>query len=317
MADDLEIRLLRHFVAVAEELHFTRASQRLFVTQQSLSRDIRRLEDHFGVRLFERTSRQVELTAAGQALLTRSRELLSLYATTVREVRGEPSALTVDVVGPGLTPALVLATARQRTPDIEFFARFLTGAQAAMPMLLADQIDVTFGRHVDLADQLPHRIVRYEPLTVLLPQQHELAQLDAVPFESLRDTGLCIRAGNHVTPAWSHAMRQLLAPFGADPESGHPHVQGADELAQHIRDRNAPILTMSSQPDVPAAVMRPVVDPIPLFPWTMIWRPATETPALRSLHGAVDELIATEDWLTIPDNSWLPEPEASRRTHLG
>jgi DNA-binding transcriptional LysR family regulator len=84
MPDDLEIRLLRYFVTVAEELHFSRAAQRLFVAQQALSRDIRRLEDRLGVRLLDRTTRRVTLTPAGGTLLTRARELLAHFDATVR-----------------------------------------------------------------------------------------------------------------------------------------------------------------------------------------------------------------------------------------
>lgn len=311
MPDDLEIRLLRYFVVVAEELHFSRAAQRLFIAQQALSRDIRRLEDRLGVRLLDRTTRRVELTASGQKLLIRARELVSLHDLTVLELRGYAPSMTVDVVGPGLTLALVLAAARRNAPELEFFVRFHTGTEAAVPLLLAERLDVTFGRNPGPAEGLRQRVVRYEPLAVLLPEDNPLAELPAVPLEALRGTGLCYRAGNHATPTWDHAVLQLLGPWGVDPAMAHPHVQGADELAQHVRDRSSPILTMSTQPPVPGAVLRPVVDPVVLYPWSMIWRADLSHPALDALNEAIDELAA-DDWLSIPAGAWLPEPEASR-----
>ncbi|MFC5264348.1 LysR family transcriptional regulator [Kribbella qitaiheensis] len=311
MPDDLEIRLLRYFVVVAEELHFSRAAQRLFIAQQALSRDIRRLEDRLGVRLLDRTTRRVELTPSGRKLLVRARELLALHDLTVRELRGEAPSLTVDVVGPGLTPALVLAAARRKAPELEFFARFHTGTELAVPLLLSERLDVSFGRNLTQADGLRERVVRHEPLAVLIPERHPLAELAAVPLEALRGTGVCFRAGNHATPAWDHAVLQLLAPFGVDSGGAHPHVQGADELAQHVRDRDAPILTMTTQPAVAGAVLRPLVDPVVLYPWSMMWRADLVHPALDALNEAVDELAA-DDWLSIPPGAWLPEPEASR-----
>lgn len=310
--DDLEIRQLRYFVAVAEDLHFSRAAQRLFVAQQALSREIRRLEDRLGVRLLDRTTRRVALTPSGQAFLVRARELLALHDLTLRELRDEPRSLTVDVVGPELPPALVLAAARRRAPELEFFARFHTGTEAAVQLLRAGRLDVAFGRNPGAADGLRQRPVRLEPIAVLLPERHPLAAVDAVPLESLRGAGVCTRAGNHATPAWEHLMAQLLEPFGVDVAIGHPHVHGTDELAQHIRDRNSPILTVASQPAVPGAVLRPLVEPVAVFPWAMIWRAGTEHPGLRALHAAVDELTAAEDWPAVPDGAWLPEPEASR-----
>jgi DNA-binding transcriptional LysR family regulator len=311
--DDLEIRLLRYFVVVAEELHFSRAAQRLFIAQQALSRDIRRLEDRLGVRLLDRTTRRVELTPSGQRLLIRARELLSLHDLTVLELRGLAPSMTVDVVGPGLTPSLVLAGARRNSPELEFFVRFHTGTEAAVPLLLADRLDVTFGRHPGPAEGLRQRLVRYEPLAVLVPEGNPLAELPEIRLQDLKGTGLCYRAGNHATPAWDQAVLQLLAPWGVDRTLAHPHVEGgADELAQHIRDRSSPILTMSTQPPVPGAVLRPVVDPVVLFPWAMIWRADLAHPALDALNAAVDELTAG-DWLSTPAGAWLPEPEASAR----
>lgn len=312
MPDDIEIRLLRKFTVVAEELHFSRAAQRLYIAQQALSRDIQRLEDRLGTRLLNRTTRRVTLTPAGELFLVRARQLLSLFDATVLELRGKPLSLTVDVVGAGLTPALVLAAARRLAPELEFFARFHTGTESAAPLVTAEQLDVTFGRNPAAAEGLSRRTVRLEPIAVLLPEGHRLAELDAVPLESLRGTGVCVRAGDHATPGWEHAVLQLLAPFGIDPAAGHPHVQGVDELTQHIRNRDAPILTMTTQPAVPGAVLRPLCEPVALFPWSMIWRTGTDHPGLRALHAAVDELSAAGDWLAVPSGSWLPQPEANQ-----
>jgi DNA-binding transcriptional LysR family regulator len=309
--EDIDIRLLRHFVAVAEELHFSRAAQRLFVAQQALSRDLRRLEDRTGVRLLDRTTRRVVLTPAGQTLLRRARELLALHDTTLRELHREPRSLTVDVVGAGLTAAIVLATARRLAPQLEFFARFHTGTDDAVPLLLAERIDVTFGRILHHTDGLRHRPVRHEPLAVLLPADHPLTAHDAVPLRALRTAGVCFRAGSHATPGWEHAMLQLLAPFGIDAAGAHPHVHCADELAQHLVDRDGPILVMSTQPAVPGGVLRPIVDPVPLFPWAMIWRVDADHPGLRALHAAVDELAP--GWPAVPADprtTWLPSPES-------
>ncbi|MEV4135515.1 LysR family transcriptional regulator [Dactylosporangium sp. NPDC049742] len=312
MPEDLDIRLLRHFVVVAEELHFSRAARRLFLAQQALSRDVRRLEERAGVRLLDRTTRRVVLTPAGQTLLVRARELLALHDTTLRELHGEPRSLTVDVVGAGLTPALVLAAARRIAPQVEFFARFHTGTDDAVPLVLAERLDVTFGRVLQHVDGLRHRPVRNEPVAVLLPEHHPLAELDAVPLHALRGAGVCIRAGSHATPGWEHAMLQLLAPFGIDVAGAHPHVHGVDELAQHFVDRNGPILVMSTQPAVPGGVLRPIVQPVPLFPWAMTWRADADHPGLRALHAAVDELAP--DWPDDPRDTWLPEPESGSST---
>jgi DNA-binding transcriptional LysR family regulator len=310
VVNDLDIRLLRHFIVVAEELHFSRAARRLFIAQQALSRDIQRLEAQAGSRLLDRSTRRTALTPAGTRLLARARELVALHDTAVRELRGETEALRVDVVGPGLTPTEVLAAARRMAPHLEFFGRFHAGEDPATTLLEGGQLDVTFGRALDLPKGTRQRLVRYEPLAVLVPERHPLATLDAVPLAALRDTVPCYRTGDHVTPGWEHAVLQLLAEFGIESTARHPRLQGPAELAQHIRLRDFPILTMTTQPPVPGAVLLPLVDPIPLYPWVMIFHPRARHPGLGALGRAVDDLAETRGWRSVPGGSWLPRPES-------
>src|SRR5215218_4200367 len=134
MAGELDLRLLRHFVAVAEELHFTRAAARLYLAQQALSRDIGRLEQQLGVRLFIRTTRRVALTAEGERLLVRARELLALHDQTLQELDDHHRPLLVDLLAEGHTPARVLGAARRRAPHTELVARFHGGFGAALDL---------------------------------------------------------------------------------------------------------------------------------------------------------------------------------------
>lgn len=94
MVVDLDTRRLRHFIAVAEELNFTRAAARVFVAQQALSQQVRKLEDQLGVRLFERDTRHVALTPAGEALLADARRLVSEADDVVERVRRAASGRT-------------------------------------------------------------------------------------------------------------------------------------------------------------------------------------------------------------------------------
>src|ERR1700754_2658899 len=101
MSAHVDPRLLRAFLVVAEELHFTRAAARLYVAQQALSRDIRRLERELGAELFVRTTRQVALTAAGERLLPYARRVLQAQDDLAAAFSGaERRPLLVDVGAP-------------------------------------------------------------------------------------------------------------------------------------------------------------------------------------------------------------------------
>jgi DNA-binding transcriptional LysR family regulator len=293
VADKLDFRLLRYYVAVAEELHFTRAAQRLYVAQQALSRDIRKLEENVGVALLSRTTRKVALTPAGERMLVRARELIALYEQTLLELRGDQASLFVDIVGQGLLPSRVLTRARQLVTGFEFVARFGDGLANSLPRLANHELDVLFGAlRKPVPDGVEHRLVYAEPLAVLVPIGHALAGSSQLDPAALRDAQVCWRAGNHVTPEWERAAIDVLASVGApiDPASVHPQVRGLDELEYHLHSRNAPVLTLASQPPVARAKLIPLAGPDLVYPWSMVWRKGFQHPGVEALHRAVDEM---------------------------
>jgi DNA-binding transcriptional LysR family regulator len=303
-------------VAVAEELHFTRAAARLYVSEQTLSRDIRRLEEQLRLTLFIRTTRRVTLTPGGQRLLVRARELLTLHDRTVQELNAVDRPLVVDVCAEGHTPARVLSDARKRAPRAELVARFVGGMGASLPMLLAGQLDITFGRpdggtYRFPSEQLVRRPIRLEPFAVLLPAAHPLANLEAVPLRALRGTQVDASVGNEDAPGWVDLAVHMLTTFGIEPSPAHLHAAGLDETIHHLHSHGLPILTLSERPTAPGVVVRPLVEPTPLFPWTMAYRRGLDHPGLDALLASADELGVREDWLRRPPNSWPPEPDAA------
>src|SRR5258706_10930082 len=131
----MELRHLRYFIAVAEELHFGRAAEKLCIAQPPLSQQIQQFERELGFLLFRRTNRRVELTAAGQMFLEEARDTLANLEKAVhagrRVARGETGWLGVGFVGSATYQMLptVLSAYRERFPDVELVLRELVSGR--------------------------------------------------------------------------------------------------------------------------------------------------------------------------------------------
>jgi DNA-binding transcriptional LysR family regulator len=311
---DLDPKLLRSFVAVAEELHFTRAAARLYLAQQAVSRHVSRLEDELGVELFDRTTRQVELTAAGRRLLPTAQRLLALHDQMVEEARGGSRPLLVDTMAEGLSPTILVEEARRAAPQIEFLMRFSGGMAVGIANLESRQVDVTFGRteggRQPFDDRsLVRRLVRLEPLGLLLLEGDPLATLPAIPADLLRGVEIDTSAGNPAGPEWVDLAERFLDLVGAEPSPPHEPAVGRHETARHLRAHGRPILTMTEIPEVEGAVLRPIVDPAPLYPWAMTYHRDLDHPGLEHLRRAAESVIETLRWLERPEASWLPKAD--------
>ncbi|MFJ3904067.1 LysR family transcriptional regulator [Streptomyces sp. NPDC090025] len=311
--NDLDPRLLRAFVAVAEELHFTRAAGRLFVAQQALSRDIRRLERELGAELFVRSTRQVTLTPDGERLLPYAHAVLTAHDTLTEAFAGGPRPLLVDLNSAGLSHGRVLDRARALAPDLELMARFESGLTGAARDILAGRLDASFGRYGGLAPALraglQAQFVRYEPMAVLLPEGDPLSGLAEVPLAALAGRQVYAGAGNDRTPEWTDLAVRLFAGRGITVAPPAPLVVGKEEFRRVMAKSPTPVLAVVDFPAMPGSVLRPLVDPVPLSPMSLVWRKGLRHPGLDALRRAAAELAAEEGWLVRPPGSWLPEDE--------
>ncbi|MET9652747.1 LysR family transcriptional regulator [Streptomyces sp. JL2001] len=311
---DVEPRLLRAFTAVADELHFTRAAARLYVAQQALSRDIRRLERDLGADLFVRTTRQVALTPEGERLLPYARAVLAACDALTDAFRAEARPLLVDLNSAGLAHCRVLERARELAPEHDLMARFESGLTGAARQILAGGLDASFGRYGGLDPRLrtglAAQFVRYEPMAIVLPQDHALAGLDAVPLAALAGEQVYAGAGNDRTPEWTDLAARLFAGRGITVAPPAPMAVGKEEFRRLMERRRTPVLAVVDFPPMPGSVLRPLVDPVPLSPVSLVWRRGLRHPALDALRAAAAEIGAREGWLRRPADSWLPEDEA-------
>lgn len=314
---DLDIRTLRYFVAVADELSFTRAAERLFVAQQAISRDIRKLEAQLGTTLFDRTTRRVSLTPDGERLLAEARELLAVHDRIVAGRSEAATPIVVDLLSDGrLTGPRFLQALRIAAPDREFRGRYGGAMGGALRRLEAGELDVAVGR-ADWRGRRPSRAVRirsirYEPLALLLPASHPLAELDAVPVAALAGVEIDANAATADAFEWLDLADQFLALAGAVATPPHTSAVGLDDQSDHLVRQGLPILTAIDHVEVPGGVVRPIIDPVTLYAWSVAWRSKASRDVVAAIEAAVEALTAGTDWLTVPDGALLPEPEASR-----
>lgn len=188
----MEIRHLRCFLAVAEELHFGRAAARLHMAQPPLSQQIKLLERELGARLFERSSRSVSLTAAGEALLGPARRILdeeSVAARVVDAARvGQVGRVRIGFAGTtayGVLPLLRRSVAHA-FPGIEMVLRSQVYSGAAAALIESGELELGFVS-LPVRPRLGHLPVKVEDLVCALPADHRLADAEVVDLTDLAE----------------------------------------------------------------------------------------------------------------------------------
>jgi len=304
----VELRQLEAFVAVANELHFGRAAERLHLAAPTLSELIRRLEREVGTPLFTRTTRRVALTSAGTELLTRSKIILEEVAAARAAVRrvaaGEAGTVRLGItppVAPVLAPHLVglfAAQAPQVTVDLQ--RMWLPGLTEA---LVGGRIDVaiTCGL-IPAPDGTANEVFCAEPLLVGLRPDHRLAGQPVVALADLAHDVLGTMPAD-LFPAWALSQQQVLETAGISP----PSADVADADLAAIRWADQPgidwIMLIGS---LAAAHTRTVilpVEPVQLVPFTLQWTPSrAHTMAVARFVHAVLTAELPDGWRTLPDH---------------
>jgi DNA-binding transcriptional LysR family regulator len=214
----LDLRLVGYFVAVAEHRHFGRAATALHVAQPSLSRQIRRLEQQIGARLFDRTSQSTRLTEAGEVFLPRARALLCSAAQAIAQARcaAQPSRIAI-----GYTTCRIITPAvralRRGHPDANVQTVHL-GWNQPRDALLDHRVDAVVCALPFSTDHLDVTILYDEPRVVIVPVDHRLAGRQSVTIDDIADEP--IPKFRDCDPAWNAFWRIDPRPDGLQAPDG-------------------------------------------------------------------------------------------------
>jgi DNA-binding transcriptional LysR family regulator len=301
----MELRHLRYFVAVADELNFTRAAARLRVAQPALSNQVKDLEEELQVTLFERGRTGVRLTRAGKTFYLRARSLLEQAAAAAHEARtaaglitgsltlGFPSGLHLNYLAPVIGPF------RKQFPKVEL--EFFHGVTAPQIKAVREgRVDVAFVDVTAPIDDVSQRVVWRLPFKVVLPQSHSLARRASFELEDLRgeDFVFCTREAR---PEFYDEFFRQCANAGFRPRvvkeiGGYPtNMLGLISVGVGIS-----VLPHFEQVErFRGIVWRPLIKPALWMDYALVWRRPTPSPVVEAFLTAAERLLP-------------PVPEADR-----
>lgn len=287
-----DLKLLRYFLAVAEELHFGRAAARLNMSQPPLSLHIKELENQLGTPLFVRHSRSVALTWAGKILMEESRRLLAMATASLARVeqigRGEGGRIELGVIGTAMwgrmRPAMHAFIDANPNVDIHFREKS-PGLQLAL--LERHELDAGIWR---MAQDLPQGMVgiRLHEATFLvaLPEDHPLSRITTIPLEALRDEYFVTLPSVHSDWAF---LQRVCQRAGFAPMIIREAVEPQTVLAMISMGLGITLMADSyAQMQWPGVVFRPLRERIPADLY-VVYQPACATPTVMKLVQALTQ----------------------------
>jgi DNA-binding transcriptional LysR family regulator len=284
----IEIRHLRYFAAVAEELHFGRAARRLRIAQPPLSRQIRALEENLGCQLLVRNPRRVALTEAGRVFLEAAgrvfRELDAAVDAARRTSRGELGSLSIGYVPSAAysrLPALLRAF-HERFPSVEIRVRELPPADQVQE-LMRGHLDAGLVRGPVDEPALASETILEEPLVAVLPARHPLARRRQVPLADLASEPFVLPVRT-AGPSYHDHILALCSQAGFVPRIAH-HQAGLSELLSLVAAGFGVSVVPASLRRLAGRDLayRPLVG-APTSPLILAWPSTSTSPVLRTFR---------------------------------
>jgi len=211
-----ELRHLLYFKVLAEELHFRRAAEKLFIAQPGLSRQIKQLEESYGISLFERNKRNVQLTEAGTYLFKEVKELfrhLDQIETQLQSLaNGKISTLKLGFIGSAVQTILpqLLVTLKQQQPDVELSLHELAN-ETQLDLLEKKELDLGFVRLSETPLGLCSLPIHTEHFSLVLPNNHPLLNSSQPSLQALKDESFILFSKNY-----SHSYYDLVMSIFTD-----------------------------------------------------------------------------------------------------
>jgi DNA-binding transcriptional LysR family regulator len=296
----MELRQLRYFVILAEELHFGRAAAREHIVQSALSQQLQRLERELGVLLIERTTHHVQLSPAGAAFLIEARQILAhvdrAAVAAQRAARSTPS-LRVGIVDASYdSMPLILHAIQQRFPDLEIH-QVEAGVPEQFQRLMDGRLDVGLGRASLAPPTVACELFRLDPLGVLVAEEHRFAALSAVPVASLAAEPLLL-AEEERAPEFNQFVIELCRSVGFAPTPYRGTVESIRASLDLVVGQQCVLCAPSSCVSPPTGIVwKPLVAPPSRYPWSVLWRVGDSSQHVRALVRCARTLSQQLGWL--------------------
>jgi DNA-binding transcriptional LysR family regulator len=302
----VELRQLRYFVAVAEELHFGRAAERLHIAAPSLSQQIKALEASLGVPLFVRDRRHVDLTSAGRLLLTDAREIIALSASAQRRLDGTSGAVRLGYVS-WLPDELVASVRSDLRVD-----EWVMPSHIQIARVLDGGLDAAIAWAHTAHARLHLQLLWAESLAAIVPAR---LRDEVIPAGRLR---VLVDADLTSWDAWNQFGREFAEATGARVvEIDDGGITGSG-FHDHCRKLNAPVLQSPKRHRVslpPGLRTRSVRDPTPLWCWSLVTRADDDRPSVLALRESAEELTQAAYRPELRDQAtWVPGQDPHRDT---
>jgi DNA-binding transcriptional LysR family regulator len=324
---DLDLRLVRYFVAVATELHFGRAAARLYVSQPAVSKQIRKLEDQLGEPLFERDSRHVILTARGRQFFDDAQRLLALADTMQQPSR--PAGLRIAHIHELSTSRVVADAFAREHPDVPLLEHAMDSI-TQLNALLEHRIDVAILRvttrmRVARPAGWSHRLLRLEPMVLVGPRgepPRATASFHERPVDVFADppqSGAYNAYGQYLT-ALEHDVGLAMNWLGTPGAFSHclAHVNRTPARNLHLE-----FLSYAQMYVEAGMPMHWPEEVQPYYPWSVAWRDDDESVTTANLLAVTAALSRRRRWLD-PHRTelplappWLPPDEPVRAEASG
>jgi DNA-binding transcriptional LysR family regulator len=297
----MELRQLRYFVTLAEELHFGRAAEREHIVQSALSQQVQRLERELGTRLLERSTHHVALTAAGAVLLVEARQILAhadRAAQAARNAAGASVPLRVGVIDSSYdSMPQILHEVQARYPGLAIHQ-----VEASVPeqyRQLADgRLDVGVGRAAHAPAQIASLLFRQDPLGVLVPTGHPFAELSEVTVAALAEEPLLL-AEEAKAPEFNQFTVEMCREAGFTPTVYRGTVQSIRAAAALVAaGRCLYCVPSSCIAALPGTTWRPLTEPASDYPWSVLWRAADDSGLVRAVVSCAQAMSKRLRWLT-------------------
>ena len=296
----MELRLLHYFATLAEELHFGRAAQRLCISQPPLSVAIKQLEQELDAQLFERSSKGVRLTAAGEHLLIKARQLLALSHQAAQETRdvarGTVGHLRLGFVGSSLYRGLPQALERMQQSHPQVRVDMLEANSAEQILGLQQmRLDVALVHSIQPPEGIASQLIVDEPFVVCLPDSHPLCAETSIDLARLKDERL-ILFSNLVSPTYHQRIYEMCLAHGFAPEVRHEvrhwlSVISLVSLGQGV----ALVPAAMERVGMPRLAFRPLRGEHPRSEMLAMWRSTPANPLVQALLAHLQQAARTLD----------------------